>query len=77
MLIEIVSSGEPRRTIVRDADTGEEINRVVSVDIHIGLEGSYANLLISHPIIKYVGQAYTTEDYVTIEKTHANTTQPH
>lgn len=68
MLIEIVSSGDPRRTIVRDMDTGEEITNVVTADIHLGLEGCYANLLISHPIIKYVGPAYTSEDYVTVEK---------
>ena len=68
MLLEIVSSGEPRRTIVRDVATGEEVNGVVAIDIHLGMDGSYANIVITHPIIKYIGPVHADEDYITIEK---------
>lgn len=68
MQVEIISSGDPRRTIIRDVDTGEEITNVVTADIHLGLEGCYVNMLVTHPIVKYIGPAYISEDYITIEK---------
>lgn len=72
MILEIVSSGTPGGTFVRDIETKEIVDRVVSVDIHLGIDSTYATICVNNPIVKYIGDADVHTKHITVEKSHEN-----
>ena len=51
MKLRIVSDGTPMGTNISDADTGEKLDLVTNVDIHIGIDRMEATLTILDPIL--------------------------
>ena len=51
MKLRIVSDGTPKGTNVSDADTGEKLDLVTNVDIHMGIDQIEATLTILDPIL--------------------------
>jgi hypothetical protein len=62
MLLKIISDGTPRGTRVIDADTGELVEKVTHVDVHIDVDNIRAWIQVVQPELDIIAELTKNEN---------------